>query len=261
MKQKTIRSFDGTAIHYIINRIRNNTDSIIFIHGAGSNHTVYKPFFNAFESHNFIALDLRNHGKSGKAPLETITIQHLSKDVEAIIREERIANVILFGNSLGATIALEFYKNNRKKVKNMILFTLFSKRYIRASPIISIVAMLAYLVVRPFSGWRTLAFQDYHKYKKRPIWYYPLLDIRGTPIGTVIKAAAALFSYHLSLSSITIPTLLFVCLDDFSTKNSLIQSDCRENKYITLINIESHHVPLTRNYEEIVRHVKRFVEE
>lgn len=260
MRQKTIHSFDGTEIYYILNKISAEKPFIIFIHGAGSNHSVYKPFSHAFEFHNFIALDLRNHGHSGRAPLETITLETLAEDIEAIVKEENIKELILVGNSLGASIALEVAKNNRKQIKKMVLFTLFSKRYIRAASFFALLSSLSYLFLKPFSGLRKLKFQDYHKYANRPIWYYPWLDIRGTPVTTVAKLAKELFHYHFSLSTLAVPTLLFVSLDDFSTKNSLIHSDCKDNKNITLINLKSHHVPLTRDYEEVARHVKRFVE-
>lgn len=262
MRQKTILSFDGTEIYYVINKVQNSSDKlfIIFIHGAGSNHTVYKPFFTAFEDRNFVALDLRNHGHSGRAPLETITIEILAQDIEAIMKEENIKEFILVGNSLGASVALEVAKKHQKQTKNLVLFTLFSKRYIRGSSFLYFLATFSYILLKPFSGWRKLKFQDYHKYQKRPLWYYPLLDIRGTPVTTVAKLVKKLFQYHFSLSRLAVPTLLFVSLDDFSTKNSLIHSDCKGNKNITLINLKSHHVPLTRDYEEVTKHVKRFLE-
>ncbi len=260
MYQKTIKSFDRTEIYFIINRVSSTQPFIIFIHGAGSNHSVYKPFFHAFEFHNFIALDLRNHGRSGKARLETITIKNFAKDIEAIVAEEKIQEIIIIGNSLGAAVALEFYKNNRKKTKQMVLFTLFSKRYIKSAVFFHILTIIASMLIIPFSGWRNLKFQDYHKYKERPIWYYPYLDVRGTPIGTVLKLIRELFSYSFSLTTVKIPTLLFVCIDDFITKNTVIQSDSKENKHITIINLKSYHVPLTRNYKEIIKHVQTFLQ-
>ena len=97
MKQKTIKSFDGTNIYYIINRVQENptAEFIIFIHGAGSNHTVYTPFFAAFADRNFIAVDLRNHGKSGRSTLEKMTIQTLAKDIHAIMIFEKIESDLM----------------------------------------------------------------------------------------------------------------------------------------------------------------------
>ncbi len=259
MQQKSTSSFDRTEISYLVNRASAKQPFLVFIHGAGSNHTIYKPFFAAFEFNNFIAVDLRNHGNSGRSAPEKVTIENLAKDIEAVLKAEKINEVILIANSLGTTIALEFYKNNRKMIKQMVLFTAFSKRYVHFSFYYNLFASILAPMVAPFSGWRKLSFQDYHKYKERPIWFYPYLDIRGTPIGTVIKLTKELFAYPLSFSSIIIPTLLFISEDDWSTNNNLIKSDCKDNKHITIISLKANHVPLTREYHEIVRHVKRFV--
>ena len=261
MFQKTIKSFDKTEIYYIINRVNPSSEFIIFIHGAGSNHSVYKPFFHAFETQNFIAFDIRNHGKSGRSPLEYITVDAIANDVLAIMREEGIQNVILVGNSLGATVAVEVYKKIRKQVKKMVLFTLFSKRYVHFSEFFNILATAVYYLLKPFSGYRKLKFFDYHKYAKRPVWYYPYLDLRGTPVGTVAKLIKELFVAPLYLSGISVPTLVFISSGDWSAKNSLIESDCKGNPHISVIYISSNHTVLTQKYEEVIRHVKKFIEE
>lgn len=259
MYQKTTKSFDNTELYYVINR-KNNERFLFFIHGAGSNHTVYTPFFQAFEDKNFIALDIRSHGKSGKAPLRTITIKNIVRDITIILEQEKIHRIILIGNSLGATVALEFYKQHKKIVQKIVLFTLFSKQYIKWSSVLNLFATLLFILVRPFSGWRTLHFSDYFKYGKRPIWYYPWLDFRGTPIAAVLKLVRELFQTKLYLYNITIPILIFISTTDYSTKNGVIMSDSKTNKNIHIEQINSNHVVLTREYEDVIQRVKRFLE-
>lgn len=258
MYQKTIHSFDNTEIYYVINK-KNNGPFLIFIHGAGSNHTVYTPFFKEFEEINFIALDIRNHGKSARAPLRTVTIKNIVKDIEVILEKENIQRIIPVGNSLGATIAVELYKAQRKKVQKMILFTLFSKRYIKFSGLLHIIATILFVLVRPFSGWRKLQFSDYFKYGKRPLWYYPWLDFRGTPIASVLKLIRELFHTPLYLYNITVPTQVFISTADHSTKNGVIVSDSKENKNIQIEEIDSNHVILTREYEDVMKRVQKFL--
>lgn len=255
MYQKTIHV--NTDVYYIINRVNPDAEFIIFIHGAGSNHSVYRPFFHAFKKHNFIAFDIRNHGKSSRCPLEYMTIDAIAQDILAIIREEKIQSVILIGNSLGATVAVEVYKTLKKQVKQLVLFTLFSKRYVRFSGLFNILASLAYYCVKPFSGARKLRFTDYHKYAKKPVWYYPYLDIRGTPVAAVMKLVKELFKTHLYLATISVPCLIFVSVDDWSAHNSLIQSDCKGNNNISVINIQGDHVILSQKYEEVISHITK----
>ncbi len=258
MKQKICKSFDGIDLYYVINRM-NNAPFLVFIHGAGSNHTVYKPFFSAFEKRNFIAIDIRNHGKSGRTSLDAVTIKNIAKDIASVLAAEHVHDVILIGNSLGASVALEFYKNNRKKVHKMILFTLFSRRYVRYSTFLKGLATLAYILVRPFSGRRKLQFQDYHKYQKRPIWYYPYLDIRGTPFGTVMKLVRELFATPVYLNTVTVPTQIFLSTADWSTKNELIKSDCKANAFLSVVEMDANHVVLTREHEDVLKKISAFL--
>ncbi len=258
MRQKTITV--NSEIYYVINRVNPTPEFIIFIHGAGSNHSVYRPFFHALDGHNFIALDIRNHGKSGRCPLEYITVDAIAQDILAILHEEKIQCVTIVGNSLGATVAVEVFKKIKKHVKKMVLFTLFSERYVRFSSLFKILATTAYYCMKPLSGARKLKFTEYHKYAKQPIWYYPYLDFRGTPVATVMKLVKELFATPLYLSAISVPTLVFIADDDWSAKNSLIQSDCRGNTNITVITIASNHVVLTQKYEEVIEHIKKFIE-
>ena len=259
MYQKTIQSFDKAEIYYVINKI-NNDPFLVFIHGAGSNHTIYTPFFQAFEDRNFIALDIRNHGKSGKANLKTVTIKNIVQDIAIILKKENIYQIILVGNSLGATVALEFYKQHKKMAKKMILFTLFSKKYVKCSAILYFFATCTFIIARPFSGRRTSHFSDYFKYGKRPIWYYPWFDIRGTPVAAVSKLVRELFQTPIYLYNITIPTQIFISTADHGTKNGVIVSDAKTNKNIYVEHVDSNHVVLTREYEDVIKRVKNFLE-
>ncbi len=263
MLQKICKSFDGTEIYYIMNKGHKEPlePFLVFIHGAGSNHTVYKPFFTAFEHLNFIALDIRNHGKSSTCPLDAITIHNSAKDIATILAQEQIHEVILIGNSLGASIAMEFYKLYKKKTKKLILFTLFSKRYIKAAGLLNALARILSCAVTPFHRNKKKKCSDYHKYAKRPIWYYPYLDISGTSIATILQCIRELFATPLYASNIHVPTQIFICTDDWSTKNSLIKSDCRSNTYIETVDIKANHVILTRQYEEVLLHVQKFLAE
>jgi len=141
----------------------------------------------------------------------------------------------------------------------MILLTLFSKRYIKHPVLFNNLASMFYTILKPFAGKRPLKFQDYHKYKERPIWYYPYLDFRGTPITTVLKLVKELFQYPIYAYNIKVPTLIFVAEKDWSTKNELIKSDCKSNKNIKLVELKSNHVPLVRIYDDVLKGVNEFL--
>jgi pimeloyl-ACP methyl ester carboxylesterase len=258
MEEKRFVTKDNTKIFYWHNVV-NNGPTLIFIHGAGSNHTVYKPFLTVFKDHNFVALDLANHGKSGYRDVSKITMEALADDIWQLCQLEKLKHVIPIGNCLGASVAMEFYKQHRWNCKKLVLLTLFSKRYVRFSGIYDSLASVLYFVAAPFSGKRTLKFQDYHKYEKRPVWYYPYLDFRGTPVTTCLKLAKELFRYELFVFHLKVPTLL-VCADgDWSTRSDLIKSDVKGNQKINVVGIDSNHVPLTRVAEDVIRTVRGFL--
>ncbi len=257
MQQKTFTTKDKVSLFYLYHFVDPKKPFLIFIHGAGSNHTIYKPFFTAFKNHNFIAVDLVNHGKSGYRDVSAVTIHSLADDIWQLCIHERIKEVIIIGNCLGASIAVEFYKRHKRMVKKTVLMTLFSTRYVRKAWLLRWIASIFYRLLKPFSGKRILKFQDYHK---RPIWYYPLLDIRGTPVTTVVKLVKELLTYNLYVYNLTVPSQIIVAVHDWSTKNSLIHSDCHVNRNITIIDVKSHHVPLSRICDEIIQYVKVFIE-
>jgi len=255
MESRFINAYDNKRIHYIYNK-PNNKEFLFFIHGAGSNHSIYKPFFKAFKDHNFIAIDIRSHGYSQRSKP---TFSRIIDDMLLIIRKEKINKITLIGNSLGASIALEFYKCYPRLVKNMILFTLFSKEYIRFSSIFHSFASSIHSFLRLFKSKRKLKFMDYHKYKKRPVWYYPYLDVRGSSSTFLFYLVKVLLEYKINLTCIKIPTLIIVARKDYITKNKLIINDINKNNNLEYKIINSNHVLLTREFDKAIKLVRGFL--
>ena len=81
--------------------------AIIFIHGAGLDHTCWQLQSRWFAWHGWsvLACDLPAHGQSRGAPLESIAA--MSAWVESAMREAGVGQAALVGHSMGAVIALE----------------------------------------------------------------------------------------------------------------------------------------------------------
>lgn len=243
------------CISYDVNRVNRN-GWLFFIHGAGSNHSVWKPILEHFKKHNWVAVDVRNHGnsKGGENTLDAIV-----EDIKEILTKEKIQSTTLIGNCLGTTVAVAFAERYPSLVKKLVLITPFSARYIRFSSLFYPLARWLSSFFSLFRWERTLKFQDYHKYQKRPLWYYPLLDIRGTSLEAYASYVAELFKYPLDLESTRIPALVITAEQDFFTRNDLIVEDCKQNKNINLKTVHCHHVPLTRTPEKIITLLEEFV--
>jgi pimeloyl-ACP methyl ester carboxylesterase len=81
--------------------------TIVFLHGAGMDHTVWALQTRWFAHHgrNVLALDLPGHGRSAGAALRTI--DEMAALVVAVVKSAGAERVALVGHSMGALVALE----------------------------------------------------------------------------------------------------------------------------------------------------------
>ena len=100
-----------------------NKDSriIIFIHGAGMDHTVWSSQKRYFASRGFaiINIDLPGHGDNTEDELHTI--EEMSDYVTNIFKDLEKKEVIIIGHSMGALIALDIGCRYSKIVDRLIL--------------------------------------------------------------------------------------------------------------------------------------------
>lgn len=81
--------------------------AVIFLHGAGCDHTVWQLPARWFAWHGFsvLAVDLPGHGRSEGAPLSTVP--DLAQWVGRLLDASGARTATLVGHSMGAAIALE----------------------------------------------------------------------------------------------------------------------------------------------------------
>ena len=119
-------------MHYEINgdRIYANTGgvdhkkerpTIVFIHGAGMDHTIWVLFnrFFARFAFNTFAVDLPGHGYSEGKPLSTI--EEMAEWLSKFLDKAGISKTALVGHSLGSLIAIEAASRLPDKISNIIL--------------------------------------------------------------------------------------------------------------------------------------------
>jgi pimeloyl-ACP methyl ester carboxylesterase len=82
-------------------------DSVVFVHGAGMDHTVWALQTRYFAHHgrSVVALDLPGHGRSAGPALESIAA--MADWLDAFLHAAGIGTAALVGHSMGALIALE----------------------------------------------------------------------------------------------------------------------------------------------------------
>jgi pimeloyl-ACP methyl ester carboxylesterase len=98
------KAFAYTAAHALDPALR----TIVFVHGAGLDHSWWGLQSRYFGYHGFnvLAVDLPGHGRSDGPALATVG--EMADWVLALLKELKIEKAILVGHSMGALTALEF---------------------------------------------------------------------------------------------------------------------------------------------------------
>lgn len=94
---------------------------IVFLHGAGMDHTVWALQTRYFAHHGFsvLALDLPGHGKSSGKPRSSIAAW--ADWLAAYLADAKLSHVHLVGHSMGALIALETAARHPTLIKAIAL--------------------------------------------------------------------------------------------------------------------------------------------
>ena len=95
--------------------------SVVFIHGAAHDHSVWslQSRYFAFHRRNVLALDLPGHGRSAGPPLASV--QALADWTVRLLDRAAIARAALVGHSLGGLIALEMAARHPPRVARLAL--------------------------------------------------------------------------------------------------------------------------------------------
>jgi len=87
--------------------IEADKPTVIFVHGAGMDHSAWilQSRYFAYHGYNVLALDLPAHGRSAGAPLATI--EALAEWLAEVIQISQTGPAILVGHSMGSLAVLE----------------------------------------------------------------------------------------------------------------------------------------------------------
>ena len=119
-----INASDSNGTFYTLNQ--NQGTPIIFIHGVGLNHKIWKPQFNVFEN-TVVAYDILGHGKT---PLKNskLIFDNFSRQLLNLINELKFKKIHLVGFSIGSLIARNFAENYNERLESLTLLCSIFKR-------------------------------------------------------------------------------------------------------------------------------------
>jgi len=114
---------DGKSVFIFTNgqKFEPEKPTILFVHGAGMDHSVWTLQARYFAHHgsNALAVDLPGHGRSEGATLPTI--ESMADWVAAATSALEIEQVKLVGHSMGALVCLEAAARHKGKIKQLAL--------------------------------------------------------------------------------------------------------------------------------------------
>jgi pimeloyl-ACP methyl ester carboxylesterase len=95
--------------------------SVVFIHGAGLDHSVWVLPSRYFARHgyNVVSLDLPAHGRSQGEPLDSI--EEMARWVSELIQAIGIPVASVVGHSMGSLVALTLAANHGEQVRSLAL--------------------------------------------------------------------------------------------------------------------------------------------
>lgn len=105
IERKTAVTPDGVSIVY--SAAGTGSTALVFIHGGLADRTFYERQLEALsDRYRVIALDLSGHGESGKNRA-ALGISQFGTDAASVVQAEKLARVVLLGNSLGGPVAID----------------------------------------------------------------------------------------------------------------------------------------------------------
>ncbi|MED5530654.1 MAG: alpha/beta hydrolase [Pseudomonadota bacterium] len=101
--------------------LRTGQPSVIFIHGAGLDHTTFALPARYFARHhyNVYALDLPGHGRSAGSPLVSIT--EMATWTKDAMDQLEILHPAIVGYSMGSLVALQFAVSFPAQLRSLVL--------------------------------------------------------------------------------------------------------------------------------------------
>jgi len=117
---------DSFKTFYLLNQ-KEQKIPIVFIHGVGLTHEIWKPQINFFNNRTTLSYDILGHGKT---PLKksNISFDDFSEQLINLINELKFDKIHLVGFSIGSLVARNFATKYNDKLQSLTLLGSTYKR-------------------------------------------------------------------------------------------------------------------------------------
>jgi haloalkane dehalogenase len=108
---------DGHKIHY--ETYGAGEEAVVFVHGAMSDLTYWRPQISAMEGKRVILVDLPGHGLSDKPKVE-YRMDLYARAIDAVLSDAGVKHAVLVGHSMGTTVVRQFYRRYPEKTRGLV---------------------------------------------------------------------------------------------------------------------------------------------
>ena len=251
MVEKSV-SHKGATLTYQVHH-KEKAPWLIFLHGWGSNHTIWTPYVNYFKkAYNILTPDIRGHGKSSNGK---VSMAHLREDLKAIMDKEHIDQANFLGHSLGATLALDFAKHYPDRTASLALATLSTKRYTFLRPLVH--ALVKTTVALGKSN-KPRVFQDYYNEDNTPKVFTLPLDLSGADRHALYTSMHDIMHYTFRWKDIHCPTILLQGTYDPIAWNHRLRLDTKDLDHVHLHCLPVQHLVTTYASADVIQKLEVF---
>jgi pimeloyl-ACP methyl ester carboxylesterase len=124
-REKRFETGEGKICYYVINDFPGRP-TVLFLHGLSANHTTWEKTAGVLKNLkiNCLLPDLRGHGHSDKKKKKSLyTFERFSRDLELILKKEKIEKVIIVGYSFGGSLAIDFSLRYPERTAGLVLLS------------------------------------------------------------------------------------------------------------------------------------------
>lgn len=285
LKTKSFKSFDNTKISYDV--LGTGKTCFVLANGLGGRTNTWEPLYqDLLSDYQFISWDYRGLYDSGVPKNKAnLSMQNHAKDLELILKQEKVSKAIFMGWSMGNQVLLEAYRSFPKKFKALILmngtygkaFQTMFKTKLSSWILPPVLKIISRHIGKIQPAFEPLATQIVNQKKfiqtlKKFKFVHPNLneDIFKKTATEVIKADLGLYhdmvlelgkhnAYDM-LKKIKVPTLIIAAENDWLTPESashLMHQQIAESELFVLN--QSSHYSLMEYPELIVQRVQKFL--
>lgn len=232
--------------------IKGHSSPIVFLHGAGSNHTIWTPYLKQFQKRTVILIDLPGHGNSQHVKYDSL--DQATQEVKKVMEKENALGAVVVGQSLGAVIASKLTVAAGRRIRKIVMIGPFSKGLVKNQWLWKNLAEITNAITSEPKD--TKPVQDYAGLFNSSLIKHPYADLKGTHLHTYAIAIKDLLNHNIDWAAIKKPCTVIVGTKDSLVSEKALRTGMAGSRH-SLEPIPCHHLLVTHAYDPLADKLAR----